>query len=125
MGTVLTRRAGTTLAYGYPSDITKVFAKIEGSKVYDKDEGLYEYPCDSTPEVSFNWGGKDWSISSDNFSLGTVSSGSKNCVAALGSLDLGFGSDVWLLGDVFMRNQYTVFSNAKEAVGLFDGDSEL
>ncbi|KAJ7056923.1 acid protease [Mycena amicta] len=110
--------SGTTLAYGTPADVKKVFAKISGSKVYDSSQGLYEYPCSANPEVSFNWGGEDWTITADNFNLGTVSSGSSQCVASLGALDLGFGSDVWLLGDAFMRNQYTVFDFDQSAVGF-------
>jgi len=101
--------SGTTLAYGPPADVKKLYAKVAGSKVYDSSQGLYSFPCDSPPEISFSWGGKTWTISSDNINLGTTESGSSDCVSALGGQDLGLGDGVWLLGDTFMKNQYTVF----------------
>ncbi|KAJ7742596.1 acid protease [Mycena metata] len=110
--------SGTTLAYGPPASVKKLFAAVSGSKVYDSTNGYYSYPCDSPPEISFNWGGKDWTISADNLNLGTTESGSSDCVASLAAQDLGLGTDVWLLGDAFMKNQYTVFDFDQEAVGF-------
>ncbi|KAJ7673877.1 acid protease [Mycena polygramma] len=110
--------SGNTLAYGPPADIKKLFAKVSGSKVYDSSQGLYSFPCATPPSFSFNWGGKDWSISAENINLGQTTSGSKDCVSSLGALDLGLGSDVWLVGDAFMKNVYTVFDFDQEAVGF-------
>ncbi|KAF7375757.1 Acid protease [Mycena sanguinolenta] len=110
--------SGTTLAYGSSSAIKKIFAKVSGSKLYDSENGLYSFPCSSVPEISFNYGGQDWTISADNFNLGQTESGSSQCVAALGETDLGFGDDVLLLGDAFMKNMYVVFDLDQEAVGF-------
>ena len=33
-------------------------------------------------------------------------------------MDLGLGSNVWLLGDSFMKNVYTAFSFDKNSVGF-------
>ncbi|KAJ6488848.1 acid protease, partial [Mycena sanguinolenta] len=110
--------SGTTLAYGSSSAIKKIFAKISGSKLYDSENGLYSFPCSSSPEVSFNYGGQDWTISADNFNLGQTEEGSSQCVASLGTTDLGFGDDVLLLGDAFMKNMYVVFDLDQEAVGF-------
>ena len=57
--------SGTTLAYGPPADVKKLYAAIDGSGVYDSDQGLYYVPCDSLPTIAFSWGGQDWDISSD------------------------------------------------------------
>ena len=51
-----------------------------------------------------------------SFNLGEVSSGT--CVGALAGQDLGLGSNVWLLGDSFMKNVYTAFSFDESAVGF-------
>ncbi|EIN11115.1 acid protease [Punctularia strigosozonata HHB-11173 SS5] len=110
--------SGTTIMYGPPASVKKVFAAVSGSKLYDSTNGYYSYPCDSPPKISFNWGGKDWEISSDNLSLGETESGSGECVSALAAQDLGLGDDVWLLGDSFMKNVYTAFSFSKDAVGF-------
>ncbi|KAJ7118283.1 aspartic peptidase domain-containing protein [Mycena epipterygia] len=80
--------------------------------------GYYSYPCASPPKISFNWGGKDWTISSANLNLGQTESGSKDCVSSLAAQDLGLRTDVWLLGDASMKNVYTVFDFDKEAVGF-------
>ncbi|KAF7344856.1 Acid protease [Mycena venus] len=110
--------SGTTLAYGPPADIKKIFAKVPGSTLFDSTNGFYSYPCDSPPEISFNWGGQDWTISADNLNLGTTESGSSDCVASLAAQDLGLGTNVFLLGDAFMKNAYTVFDFDQEAVGF-------
>ncbi|KAJ7450831.1 acid protease [Mycena latifolia] len=110
--------SGTTLMYGPPASVKKLFAKVSGSKVYDSTNGYYSYPCASPPTISFNWGGKDWTISADNLNLGQTETGSTDCVASLAAQDLGLGTDVWLLGDAFMKNVYTVFDFDQEAVGF-------
>ncbi|KAJ6552242.1 acid protease [Mycena vulgaris] len=110
--------SGTTLMYGPPAAVKKLFAKVTGSKVYDATNGYYSYPCASPPTISFNWGGKDWAISAANLNLGQTETGSKDCVASLAAQDLGLGTDVWLLGDAFMKNVYTVFDFDQEAVGF-------
>ena len=53
-----------------------------------------------------------------SFNLGETTSGSGKCVGALGGEDLGLGSNVWLLGDAFMKNVYTAFSYDDNAVGF-------
>ncbi|KAJ7044232.1 hypothetical protein C8F04DRAFT_906951, partial [Mycena alexandri] len=58
---------------------------------------------------SCNWGGKDWSISSANLNFGQTESGSKDCVSSLAAQNLGLRTDMWLLGDAFMKNVYIVY----------------
>ncbi|RDX54914.1 acid protease [Lentinus brumalis] len=110
--------SGTTIMYGPPAAVKTFYKAISGSAVYDSDQGYYSYPCDSPPTVAFSWGGKQWTISADNFSLGETSSGSGKCVGALAGQDIGLGSNVWLLGDSFMKNVYTAFSFDQDAVGF-------
>jgi len=110
--------SGTTIMYG-PADAVKTFySKVKGSEVFDATNGYYSFPCSSVPDVSFSWGGKDWPITAANFNLGVTASGATTCVGALASQDLGLGSNVWLLGDSFMKNVYTAFSVDKNAVGF-------
>ncbi|KAI0769926.1 acid protease [Fomes fomentarius] len=110
--------SGSTIITAPTSAAKTFWAKVSGSKVYDSEQGLYEYPCDSPPDVAFSWGGKSWSISADDINLGTVSSGSSQCVGSIAGGDLGLGSKVWLLGDTLMKNTYTVFSVDDNAVGF-------
>jgi cathepsin D len=110
--------SGTTIMYGPPSAVQAVYAKIPGSKLYDSGNGFYSYPCNSPPSVAFSWGGKAWKISAANFNLGETSPGSGQCIGALSAQDLGLGSNVWLLGDSFMKNVYSVFNVGQNAVGF-------
>ena len=55
---------GTTILYGPPSAVKKIYAAVSGSGVYDSSQGYYYYPCDSPPTIAFSWGGKEWAISS-------------------------------------------------------------
>ncbi|EMD33591.1 hypothetical protein CERSUDRAFT_117693 [Gelatoporia subvermispora B] len=110
--------SGTTIMYGPPAAVKAFYAAIPGSAVYSGSTGYYTFPCNSPPTVSFNWGGKNWVVSTANFNLGRTSSTSSQCVGALAGQDLGLGNNVWLLGDSFMKNQYNVFSFAQNAVGF-------
>ncbi|THH27059.1 hypothetical protein EUX98_g7124 [Antrodiella citrinella] len=110
--------SGTTIMYGPAADVKKFYAAIPGSTEYDTKNAMYSFPCDAVPDVAFNWGGKDWAITADNFNLGTETSGSSQCVGALSGQDLGLGAGVWLLGDSFMKNVYTVFDVSQNAVGF-------
>ncbi|KAI1791329.1 protease [Ganoderma leucocontextum] len=102
-----------------PQDAALAFwESVDGADYYDQSQGLYSYPCNYAPKVSFNWGGKDWSISAKDLSLGETGQGSGICVGAIAGGDLGLGDNVWLLGDTFMKNAYTVFSVQDNGVGF-------
>ncbi|KAJ6562303.1 acid protease [Mycena capillaripes] len=111
--------SGTTLIYGPPAAVAKVWAKVPGSAVFDADEGLYSFPCATPPRIVFNWGGSDWAISAANLNLGLTKKGSTKCVGAIVGQDLGLNDDqLWVLGDSFMKNVYTVFDFGQNAVGF-------
>ncbi|KAI0823444.1 acid protease [Trametes gibbosa] len=110
--------SGTTIMYGPPAAVKKLYAKVSGSALFDSSNGYYSYPCKSPPSISFSWGGKQWAITADNFNLGETETGSGKCVGALAGQDIGLGSNVWLLGDSFMKNVYTAFSFDDDAVGF-------
>ncbi|KAJ6578886.1 acid protease [Mycena vulgaris] len=110
--------SGTTIMYGPPAAVKEVYAAVSGSALFDSKHGYYSFPCDSPPEIAFNWGGADWVISTDNINLGRTKAGSSDCVGALAGQDIGLGDNVWLLGDSFMKNVYTAFDFDQEAVGF-------
>ncbi|KAI1795524.1 acid protease [Ganoderma leucocontextum] len=110
--------SGTTLMYGPPAAVKKLFASVPGSGVYDSSQGYYYYPCKSPPTLAFSWGGKQWKISAANLNLGETQTGSGKCVSSLAGQDIGLGTNVWLIGDAFMKNVYTAFSFDSNAVGF-------
>ncbi|KAF5332883.1 hypothetical protein D9758_017498 [Tetrapyrgos nigripes] len=109
--------SGTTIMYGPPDVVDQFYSSI-GGQLFDQDQGFYSFSCSKVPEVSFSWGGNDFAVSADNFNLGATEDGSSDCVGALAGQDLGLGDDVWLLGDSFMKNVYSVFSFDQTAVGF-------
>ena len=54
---------------GPPDAVNDVYAAVPDSEVFDETNGLYAFPCDAVPEVSFMWGdsGNNWVISSDKW----------------------------------------------------------
>ena len=55
--------SGTTIMYGPPAAVKKLYAAIPGSGVFDAEQGFYYFPCNKVPTVAFSWGGKQWKIS--------------------------------------------------------------
>ncbi|EPS95689.1 aspartic protease [Fomitopsis schrenkii] len=110
--------SGTTIMYGPSSAVETFYASVPGSSMFDSQNGFYQYPCNATPQVAFNWGGKNWNVSAANFNLGKTSNTSQYCIGALASQNLGLGDNVWLLGDSFMKNVYSVFSFDQNSVGF-------
>ncbi|KAF8346112.1 acid protease [Amanita rubescens] len=111
--------SGTTIIVGPPDAVNDVYNAVPDSEVFDESNGLYAFPCDAVPEVSFTWdNGSNWVISSNNFNLGQTMEGSEMCVGAIIGMDLGLGKNVWLLGDSFMKNVYTVFDTGNSSVGF-------
>ena len=53
-----------------------------------------------------------------SFNLGEVPEGSGQCVGSVQGLDHGLGSNVWILGDSFMKNVYTAFDFEHNQVGF-------
>ncbi|KAI0916959.1 hypothetical protein AcW2_007216 [Taiwanofungus camphoratus] len=108
--------SGTTLMYGPPTAVEQFYKEIQGAQKFE--EGLYSFPCSTALTVAFTWGGKIWQIDPADFNLGETEKGSDRCVGALGGEDLGFGDNVWLLGDTLIQSLYAVFSVDDSAVGF-------
>jgi len=66
-----------------------------------------------------SFGGTDWKISPLDINVGTVTSGM--CAGAIfdaGVLDAGEFSEMWIVGDTFLKNVYSVFRAEPPAVGF-------
>ncbi|KAG0149182.1 hypothetical protein CROQUDRAFT_654008 [Cronartium quercuum f. sp. fusiforme G11] len=110
--------SGTTIMYGPTSAVQDLYARINGS-LYDEDQGLWKYPCEITPKISFSWDdGKHWEVNPERFSLGTTTEDPDSCIGAVSSQSLGLHKDTWLLGDSFMTCVYSVFDFGENTVGF-------
>ncbi|KAH7907902.1 aspartic peptidase domain-containing protein [Hygrophoropsis aurantiaca] len=110
---------GTTLIIGDTENVGKFYHAIGGQNATTTaGPGFYTFPCDKDPGVSLTFGGKSWAISADSFNLGPVSSGSADCVGGISAQPDLDGSAFWIVGDVFLRNVYTVFDVGTREVGF-------
>ncbi|TFY78580.1 hypothetical protein EWM64_g5434 [Hericium alpestre] len=108
--------SGTTLILGDNAEVLKFYENVPGSKPIHDQPGLWSVPCNAIPEMSLTFGGKELKVSASSFSIGSVSSGSSDCVGGVASGSESF----WIVGDVFMRNYYTVFDVGQKRVGFAD-----
>ena len=67
-----------------------------------------------------SFGGTDWRISPLDINVGTVTSGM--CAGAIFDAGVLYGGDesseIWIVGDTFLKNVYSVFSAEPPAVGF-------
>ncbi|KAG8217090.1 aspartic peptidase domain-containing protein [Butyriboletus roseoflavus] len=106
---------GTTLILGDTLTVGQFYTALNAT---DVGGGFYTMPCDAMPNVSITIGGKSFPVSAETFNLGSYNSSGNSCigaVAATGSL-----GDIWIVGDVFLRNVYSVFDIGQLRVGFAD-----
>lgn len=89
----------------------------------------YAIPCDTSVDIGFTIAGTRWSISPKDYVGGPYifnnmpnggnldpKSGIKYCRSNIGGVQMGSG--FWVLGEVFLRNVYSVYDMDRQAVGL-------
>ena len=52
--------SGTSVMYGPTDAVAQAYSQVPGSQ--DWKSGFHIFPCNSTPAISFSWGGLDWAI---------------------------------------------------------------
>ncbi|EJF59592.1 acid protease [Dichomitus squalens LYAD-421 SS1] len=111
---------GTTLVIGPTDGIAALYAQIPGSQALTgQNEGYYAYPCNANINVTLRFGQStiSWPISDDDFVLqqrGNI------CIGSFIAVDTSAGSQVppWIVGDVFLKNVYSVFRATPPSVGF-------
>jgi len=98
--------SGTSLIAGPKAEVTKLAAAV-GAK--PNIMGEYTIDCktlDQVPDITFTIDGKDYSIPGKD----TVIQAQGTCLFAFMGVDFPPPGPQWILGDVFMRQFYTVFN---------------
>ncbi|EMR66519.1 putative aspartic-type endopeptidase protein [Eutypa lata UCREL1] len=102
---------GTTYAFAPEDQVKTLFDSVPGAS--SEDGRTYTVPCDSEVPVAFTFGGASWSISSADLLSDPSDDGV--CTANIFGMEVVKGN--WLLGDVFLKNVYSVFDMDQSRIG--------
>jgi len=106
--------SGTSLMTGPKAEISKL-AAVAGAK--PNIMGQYTIDCalvDQIPDIIFTIGGHEYTIPGHK----TVLQAQGTCIFAFMGMDFPAPGPQWILGDVFMREYYTVFNYVDETIGF-------
>ncbi|KAH7335776.1 aspartic peptidase domain-containing protein [Rhizoctonia solani] len=113
--------SGTTLIVGEKRSVEAWWKNVENASRCPSfvcgTSGYYLFPCSSPPNVTFGFGGASYSVNPNYFNLGSVDEFGEICVGGIVGSS-GVPDNAWIVGDVFMRNVYTVFDEANSRVGF-------
>ncbi|KAI8341965.1 rhizopuspepsin 6 precursor [Chlamydoabsidia padenii] len=91
---------GTTLLL-FTDDVASEVANALGAT--DNQDGTFSVPCDLSQDLTLSIGGSDFTVPAADL---IYEQNGSSCIAGFGSS----GMDLAILGDVFLKNVYTVFA---------------
>lgn len=104
---------GTSYALMPPSDAKTLHGLIPGSSSSGE---AYTVPCDASSVVEVSFSQVKYTISPRDY-VGKKSSGNTCASNIIGHQP--FGPDQWILGDIFLKNVYSVFDFDKNRIGEY------
>jgi hypothetical protein len=111
--------SGTSYMLVPPTDADAIHAVIPGSK---KNGEVYTVPCNTNTPLTLTFGGQAYTILPVDYigAPGTDGTCASNVVART-----TFSATQWLVGDVFLKNVYTVFDYDGSRIGFGQPKSKL
>lgn len=112
---------GTSFILIPEPDALAIHSKVEG---FEQDGETFFVPCDTKAVVQFTFNNRIYNISTADW-VGDKDDDSTLCRSNIVGRKT-FGDAQWLVGDVFLKNVYSVFDFEKSRVGLgVLGDEQL
>lgn len=115
-GRTATIDTGTSYILMPPTDAAALMSLIPGSVASGE---YYNIPCSATEELQFTLSGVTYSVGPKDY-LGKATG--NTCISNVVAHQ-AFGPDQWILGDVFLKNVYTVFDYDKQRIGFGNKNS--
>uniref|UniRef100_A0A3Q2GS93 Pepsin A n=1 Tax=Equus caballus TaxID=9796 RepID=A0A3Q2GS93_HORSE len=105
---------GTSLLAGPPSAIDNIQSYIGASEDYSSEAVISCSSIDSLPDIVFTINGVEFHLSPSAYILEDDS-----CISGFEGMDLDTSSgELWILGDVFIRQYFTIFDRANNQICL-------
>lgn len=124
---------GTTLVIAPTSAASAIYNKIPGSfpiPFLGGSTQLYGYPCNSNPNVSLGFAGKQFAINNLDFNFGKLSDQlgpignlfPGSCLGGIAGADLASatGQSLWIVGDTFLKNWYSTYRYVSPSSAFVD-----
>lgn len=80
--------------------------------------GYYFIPCTSNVSFVIYFGGNPYSVSLEDFVLDQISWDNRLCLGAVFGTESTADVQLWIVGNAFLKNVYTVFNATTPSVGF-------
>lgn len=107
---------GTTYLLIPPSDAEVLFDLVPNASKQSSNSNNHILPCNSTATIEFEFSGVKYSVSPKDYVGSPESDNSDYCISTIVSYASNGAN--WLVGDVFLKNVYTVFDFDNGQIGF-------
>lgn len=110
---------GTSLIAGPTADINDLNKKIGAIPLIKGEAIILCNTIPSLPDISFQLNGHDFTLKPDDYVWKVSEANETICISGFLGIDLPPEiGPLWILGDVFIRDYYTVFDREQDRVGF-------